>query len=174
MDPLVVPVSHGLKWDCPVLPDSEDRVPGSDPPGVRSVDCVLPSSAPSLEPGPHGPLLCGQRVALPSVGACCDLSVLLPLWGLPGVLLGLGDLLGSVVLGLTGLGLMGLLWQLLLLLLSLMSVRKVGKGSFDGVVSIWLACLRTKPGIRHFSIRTNPFYYFFLLKVVIVKTIGFS
>ena len=78
MDPLVVPVSHGLKWDCPVLPDSEDRVPGSDPPGVRSVDCVLPSSAPSLEPGPHGPLLCGQRVALPSVGACCDLSVLPP------------------------------------------------------------------------------------------------
>jgi hypothetical protein len=47
-----------------------------------------------------------------------------------------------------------------------MSFRKVGKGSFDGAVSIWLACLRTKPEIRHFSVRTNlkPNFFYHLFK----------
>ena len=154
-----VPASHGLKWDCPDLDEDPagSEVPGSDPRWSRGIDSgALPSaSIPSLVPGPL-PRLYGQLVTLPCVGACCDLSVRVPPRGLPGGSLGLDPLppAGSVVTGLTGLP--GLLWHIpLLLLLLKMSFRKVGKGSFDGAVSIWLACLRAKPDIRHLSVRTN-------------------
>ena len=183
MDPLEPEVlagvmSHGLKWDFdPPVPDV-DEVQDEVPPGCSGPDPdpdvpVHPSTFPFL--GLDGRLLlprCGLRAVSPSGGAYSDLS------GLPRKLpAGSSGLMPPRELVLTGslAPRPGLLWRLLLLLFpSLMrvSVRKVEKGSFDGVDAIWLACLRTKPGIRHFSVRISvPVFFLFIILLDIMMYI---